>query len=132
VEANVSLCDLFATICDLTGTPLPDDHVLDSRSLVPLLEGDTERWHEQHRDETVSAYGDRCMIKHGDLKYFYHPEGDDLLFDLDRDDDETTNRIDEDRYADDVARFEERLAELGYGPNADPDYTDAGYETGMA
>jgi len=132
VEANVNLCDLFATICDLTGTPLPDGHTLDSRSLVPLLEGDTDQWHDLHDDETVSAYGDRCMIKHGALKYFYHPEGDDLLFDLDRDDDETTNRIDEDRYADAIERFEERLAELGYGQNADPEYTDAGYDTGVA
>lgn len=42
VKQNVNLCDLFATICDLAGVPTPDG--LDSRSLVPLLEGDSSDW----------------------------------------------------------------------------------------
>ena len=35
VDKNVNLADLFATLCELTETPLPDH--LDSRSLVPLM-----------------------------------------------------------------------------------------------
>ena len=131
VDANVNLCDLFATLCDLAELPLPEDHVLDSRSLVPLLEGNEDVWYDRHPNESVTAYGDRLMIKHDSLKYFYHPEGDDLLLDLDRDEDETTNRIDEPRYTAALDRFETRRAELGYGPDADPGYRHAGYQTGV-
>ena len=129
VEENVNLSDLFATLCDLTGVPAPEDHTLDSRSLVPLLEGDTDEWRETHDDESISAYGDDLMIKHGDLKYLSVAEGEDVLFDLDADPGETTNRIDDPEYEEDIERFEARRDELGYGPNADPEYADAGYHS---
>lgn len=32
--------DFFPTFCDLAGLPLPDDRVIDGRSLLPLLRGD--------------------------------------------------------------------------------------------
>jgi len=68
------------------------------------------------------------MIKRQDLKYcYYTDDGGEVLFDLDRDPGETTNRIDDPDYADDLRRFRERRGELGYGPNADPDHVDAGY-----
>ena len=37
IEQNVSLVDLFPTLCDLVDIPAPDE--LDGRSLVPLIEG---------------------------------------------------------------------------------------------
>ena len=42
INENVSQCDLFATLCDLAGIPTPDG--LDSRSLVPLLKGESDNW----------------------------------------------------------------------------------------
>lgn len=137
VSENVTLCDLYATLCDLADVPVPDN--LDSRSLVPLLAGETDRWHDAYDNEAVSQgvgnssvkHGvdtDHLMIKRDDLKYCYYGEGfDEVLFDLECDPDETTNYAGDPNYADDLARFRERRGELGYGPNADPDYETAGY-----
>jgi len=137
VEENVNLCDLYATLCDLGGVPVPDG--LDSRSLVPLLEGDTAAWHDRYHNETVSqgvgngsvtggVDSEHLMIKRDDLKYCYYGEdAPEVLFDLDRDPEESTNYADAPDYADAMATFRERRAELGYGPDADPDYRTAGY-----
>jgi choline-sulfatase len=135
VEANVNLCDLYATLCDLAGIPLPEpeDTVngagLDSRSLVSLLKGDAERWHDRHDNETISQYGDHLMIKQGNLKYSWCPDAPEVLFDLDADPGETRNHIDDAEYADAVATFRERRDALGFGPNADANYRNAGYTT---
>ena len=128
VDANVNLCDLFATLCDLTGVPVPDG--LDSRSLVPLLDG-AERgepvpgWN----DESVSQMNsDHLMVKQGSLKYqYYGEEIPEVLFDLDADPGETRNVIAESRYAPAVSAFRRRRGELGHGPEADRNYRNAGY-----
>jgi choline-sulfatase len=123
VEENVSLCDLFATLCDLAGLPIPAG--LDSRSLVPLMEGDPGGW----RNEVVSQFGlTNVMIKRDHLKYqYYGPDMPEVLFDLSRDPGESANRVDDPAYANDVRAFRARLAALGHGPDADPDYVNAGY-----
>lgn len=131
VEENVNLCDLYATICDLTGVPLPDDHALDSRSLVPLLSGESDRWQLEHDNESVTAYGDDLMIKRDALKYMGIADDRDVLFDLADDPGETENLIDDPTYADAVERFRARRDELGYGPDPDP-YDGAGYESGLS
>ena len=124
VQENVNLCDLFATLCDLVDIPVPEG--LDSRSLVPLMEGDASGWN----NETVSQFGGRnLMIKWGDVKYQYYGESmPEVLFDLARDPGETVNLIDDPHYSELVARFRRRRAELGFGPDADPDYAGAGYQ----
>ena len=132
VRENVSLCDLFATLADLTGTPLPDGHNLDSRSLVPLLEGRSDDWLDEHENEAVSAYGDDLMIKRGDQKYMCVADDEDVLFDLDADPGETENRVQDPDYGDAVRQFRDRSEELGYGPNANPDDVDAGYVAGLS
>ena len=90
VEENVNLCDLFATLCDLTDVPAVDG--LDSRSLAPLLNGDSTTWN----NETISHYGgtnlghedhfdryENLMIKRDQLKYqYYGREMPEVLFDL--------------------------------------------------
>jgi choline-sulfatase len=123
VSENVNLCDLFATLCDLVSIPTPPG--LDSRSLVPLLEGDSSGWD----NETVSQFNDTdLMIKRDHLKYqYYGPDRPEVLFDLERNPGETVNYIDDPAYADAVAAFRLRCAELGHGPNADPRYVNAGY-----
>jgi choline-sulfatase len=123
VTENVNLCDLFATLCDLAGLPLPPG--TDSRSLLPLMQGETFDWD----DETVSQFGGRnLMIKRGTLKYQWYGESmPEVLFDLVADPGETRNHIDLPEHRAAVAAFRTRRAALGFGPDADPNYADAGY-----
>jgi len=76
-------------LCDLTGIPIPEG--LDSRSLVPFLEGKSEGWN----NESLSQFNtDHFMIKQGSLKYQYYGEVvEEVLFDLDKDPDEQINII---------------------------------------
>jgi choline-sulfatase len=125
VEENVNLCDLFATLCDMAGLEIPDG--LDSRSLVPLLRGEPQGW----SNETVSQMGSHhVMIKQDALKYqYYGDDGPEVLFDLDEDPGETTNVAEVPAYTEAMAQFRVRLAELGHGPDADPNYENAGYRS---
>ena len=135
VHENVNLCDLFATLGELAGVPLPAEadtvlgRGLDSRSLVPLMRGDSAGWN----DESVSQFrGTNLMIKRGGLKYQFYGNDDcrtqpEVLFDLATEPDERRNLITEPSYADAVARFRLRCAELGFGPQATAAYRNAGY-----
>ena len=136
VNENVNLCDLFATLCELAGLPLPPaDRTghgcgLDSRSLVPLMRGEAADWHGRYHNESISQIDDHCMIKRDALKYCWYqsPAGEpwpEVLFDLEQDPGETRNVIDQPRHAQSLACFRQRLAELGYGPQAD----GAGYRS---
>lgn len=133
IEENVSLCDLYATICEVTEVSLPPS--LDSRSLLPLLSGDTDGWMNEAISQRVSNGAlqsgvdrDHLMIKRDELKYCYYGEDEaEVLFDLECDPSETTNYAGKPQYADDLLQFRERRHELGYGPDADPDYTNSGY-----
>ena len=114
VEKNVNLCDIFATLCELTGTSVPEG--LDSRSLVPLMETAGAPWDH----ETVSHFKDvggfaNVMIKKDNLKYQYYGETDsEVLFDLLKNPTETQNFIDDDTYCEAVRRFRLKKNELGY------------------
>lgn len=126
IERNVNLCDLFATLAELVGHPAPKG--LDSRSLVPLLHGRPVPW----PDESVSHFGEsNLMIKQGGLKYQYYGDAmPEVLFDLDADPSERTDVVADPDYADVLERFRARRAALGYGPDADPGYLNAGYAAG--
>lgn len=110
MSANVNLCDLFATLCELADIPIPDG--LDSRSLTPLLYGTNAPWD----NESVSQFGGtNLMIKRDHLKYHYYGESmPEVLFDLECDPDETTNRIDQPEYAQQLKGFRARRAELKF------------------
>ncbi|MDD4888949.1 MAG: sulfatase-like hydrolase/transferase [Phycisphaerae bacterium] len=130
VRENVNLCDLFATLCDLAGIAAPPG--LDSRTLVPLMEGRAAGW----SNETVSQIRRRgrhhVMIKQDSLKYQYYGEDiPEVLFDLGSDPGESRNASADPAYAPAMASFRRRLAALGYGPNADPHYANAGYAPGV-
>lgn len=112
VAANVSLVDLFATLAELAGLPVPDG--LDSRSLVGLVTrgADAAGWD----DEALSQF-DRThlMIKRGPLKYqWYGDSATEVLFDLDADPTEAADLSGEPRYADALAAFRVRRAALGF------------------
>jgi choline-sulfatase len=123
IAENVNLCDLFATLCDLCQIPSPDG--LDSRSFAPLLQEQDAEWD----NETLSQFGpNNMMIKRDHLKYqYYGPDMPEVLFDLEQDPGEFRNVLTEPAYAGAVTAFRARLATLGHGPDADPDYANAGY-----
>jgi choline-sulfatase len=127
VDENVSLCDLFATLCDLAGLEIPEN--LDSRSLAPLLRGEEVDW----QNEAVSQFNhDHLMIKQDQLKYQYYGERiPEVLFDLQTDPGETRNLASEPEYAGAMSAFRIRRAELGHGPGADSGYINAGYPSTM-
>jgi choline-sulfatase len=97
--------------------------------MVNLMQGETETWRTKWNNETVSHFGNEfLMIKWDAIKYqYYGEEMPEVLFDLERDPDETQNLIDDPRYADLLPRFRRRRAALGYGPDADAGYVNAGY-----
>jgi choline-sulfatase len=123
VDANVSLCDLFATLCDLAGIRIPGG--LDSRSLAPLMAGKTDSW----SNEAISQLNrDQLMIKQDNLKYQYYGEGvPEVLFDLAQDPGEERNVASAPEYASAMQHFRQRRAALGHGPRANPNYENAGY-----
>ncbi len=125
VTENVNHCDLFATLCELAGIPAPAG--LDSRPLVGLLNGQADGWD----NESVSQFGPHnVMIKRDELKYqYYGPEMPEVLFDLAADPAERIDFIDDPAHAGAVAAFRRRLAALGHGPDAAPNYVNAGYPT---
>jgi choline-sulfatase len=114
IAQNVNLVDLFATLCDLSGLPLPEGR--DSRSLVPLLRDGDAPW----ENETLSHFGDDfLMIKRDALKYqSYGPDLPEVLFDLDRDPSERENFIHLPEYASALSAFRARRDAVGYGPDA--------------
>ncbi|MBT3289690.1 MAG: sulfatase-like hydrolase/transferase [Victivallales bacterium] len=123
VNENVNLCDLYATLCDLAGLEIPDG--LDSRSLAPLLRGESCEW----SNESVSQMNrNHVMIKQDDLKYQWYGESvPEVLFDLSADPGETEDRAASPAYTEAMQAFRARLAQLGHGPDGDPNYVNAGY-----
>jgi choline-sulfatase len=68
------------------------------------------------------------MIRQGSLEYqWYGDDVPEVLFDLEKDPREQRNVINEPAYTDAVGAFRTRLARLGHGPQADPNYVNPGY-----
>lgn len=126
LRENVNLCDLFATICDLSGIPVPGG--LDSRSLAPLLRGEPVNWQNESVSYVNHRTGEHVMIKQDDLKYQYYGEDcPEVLFDLQKDPQENANLAREPEYAARMDHFRGRLSSLGYGPTPVENYINAGY-----
>ena len=113
IEENISLVDLFPTLCDIADVPIPEG--LDGHTLLPLLEGETVDWADEVYSELWNAQnGPSVMVKMGNLKYFRFdghswPE---QLFDLHNDPKETCNLINNPAYAADLARLRTKVNAL--------------------
>jgi len=130
VTKNVSLCDLFATLCDLAGIPCQPG--LDSRSLVPLLGGNASNWSNEVVSQIRRRHRDHVMIKQDHLKYQYYGEDvPEVLFDLSSDPGEIYNVIGDPKYASALRSLRSRLADLGYGPDTVCAYRGASYDPGI-
>ena len=122
---RTSTCATCLPRCATSAVCRPRDG-LDSRSLArSLSRGDSSGW----SGESVSQFGGRnLMIKQGNLKYqYYGSDMPEVLFDLARDPQERVNLIGDSAYADVCRRFRHRCGELGFGPDANPNYVNVGY-----
>ncbi len=81
IDQPVELCDVFPTLCDATGVPVPAG--LDGASVLPLCRGEDTPWRQWLHGE--HAYGDRSnhWLTDGRWKYaWFSQTGRELLFDL--------------------------------------------------
>lgn len=99
VERNVSLCDLYATLCDLGDAAIAPGR--DSRSLLPLMAGDCPDW----PDTAVSVYMDHVMLKSGTWKYGHLAPDTEFLFNLADDPHEERNLVHSPEHAVRLAAF---------------------------
>ncbi len=111
VSENVSLCDLYATLCELCDLPVPDG--LDSRSLIPLMLGKTDDWDNEAISQCDMFEEPHTMIKRDHLKYqHYGTDASEVLFDLKNDPEENINVVNDPDYADAVQQFRKRFKEI--------------------
>lgn len=95
--APVHGCDLFPTLLDLAGVPLPSEVELDGVSLRPLLLGEGEAlgdrpmlWHFPHYN--MHGATPATALRVGPLKLIrFYETGREELYDLERDPGETTD-----------------------------------------
>jgi len=146
ISENVNLCDLYTTLCEASNSQvLSADHGSDSRSLIPLMQGDNSDWHKKYHNESISQFfiGPRLrgetpheshlMIKRDAMKYQFYGSANgefapEVLFDLEADPSESQNLINDQNYKDQIQIFRERRAELGFGHDANQKYNNAGYK----
>lgn len=118
VRENVSHMDVYPTLCELGGLPIPEE--VRGRSLLPLLDRDTPGERTVF-SEVYSGDDAVMMAKRGDVKYIWYSEGVEQLFDLSVDPEETDNRADDPAYAEIKSDLYDELAAL-----PEPrDHTDA-------
>jgi len=95
--------DFYPTFAEIIGYEIPDEHVADGASILPLLKGEEGpesldgrlfSWHYP-LDEPHFLGGRSSAANRGrDLKYIYFfDDGSDELFDLTNDESETTNLV---------------------------------------
>lgn len=93
-KAPVGLIDLFPTLCDLAGIPMPDD--CGGVSLKPLLTGEGEIERKAIFSESVvlkvPEYAG-CMMRSDKWKYCYYLDGTEELYDMEKDPGELFNIV---------------------------------------
>jgi len=108
-KQNSALCylrDLFPTVCDLAGIPIPGS--VEGRSLKPVIEGGTDSVY----NEIYGYFRDRQrMVRNSRWKLVHYPHLDRYqLFDMRNDPDEMTDLIADRRHAGVVRDLKARLA----------------------
>ena len=110
VEEVVELLDLYPTLAELAGAPVPGG--LDGSSLLPLMLGEGTEGRKGYAISEHYAHGvpgPMRMIRRGDWKYILYLGARPSLFNLKEDPNEFCDRIDEPGEAQRVARECERL-----------------------
>lgn len=120
IEENILNIDLTPTFLDLAGGTMPDGHIVDGRSFLPLLEGQTiPDWRSifvyqyfwehafPHTPTTYAIRGDRYKF------IYYHGVWDkNELYDLQNDPREMYNLIDQPEHRERVQAMRDELFDL--------------------
>jgi len=109
-DAFVYLLDIYPTLCDLTGIPIPDS--VDGVSLVPAMRDPSERIRDTlylaYKDVQRSVRDSRYKL----IEYVVHGQRTTQLFDLQKDPIEVHNLADDPTYAAKVMELRAKLARL--------------------
>ncbi len=104
-DAFAYLFDIYPTVCDFVGAPLPPE--VEGKSLAPVIRGERPAV----RDTVFLAYRDvQRAVRHGDWKLIRYPQvGVTQLFNLKSDPHERHNLADDAAHAKKVTEMLERL-----------------------
>jgi arylsulfatase A-like enzyme len=99
-QSVVNLVDLYPTVLDLMGIDTPKRLQLDGTSLVPLARNPNGDWFEPAAGKGVGLSLVEGIVSlravlpgFGDVRYSLYPDGREELYDLGRDPQEHTNRL---------------------------------------
>ena len=111
INQPVELMDLMPTFLDMAGGEVPD--TVEGRSVMPLLRGEADDWRSYvHGEISGVAQMDSGMqyLTDGQQKYVWWPaRGEEQLFDLADDPQETRNLAGDASHADTLSRWRNRL-----------------------
>ncbi|HHX42032.1 MAG TPA: arylsulfatase [Armatimonadetes bacterium] len=81
IDAPVELRDIFPTLCDLAGVPIPEG--LDGASVLPLLRGEERGWREYLHGEHAAGQQSNHWMTDGREKYaWFSQTGCEQLFEI--------------------------------------------------
>ncbi|MGM9802918.1 MAG: arylsulfatase [Muribaculaceae bacterium] len=113
IDAPVELRDILPTMLDVAGDTVPEG--MDGASMLTLLRSDNAPWRRYIDFEHATCYSDRnywVALTDGHLKYIWFvPTGEEQLFDLDRDAQETNNLVDNKKYKKQLADLREAMVQ---------------------
>lgn len=107
-DALVEFVDIYPTLCELAGLPLPKSHRLAGRSFVPLMESPNRPWKEAAYSEWLRG----STVKTDRYIYTEWPSGNRMLFDHHKDPYETVNIADRAEHAEIVVQLRKLLRSL--------------------
>jgi len=107
-NALVEFVDIYPSLCELAGLPLPESHRLHGKSFVPLMDNPKKPW----KEAVFSEWKDGSVVKTDRYIYTEWPSGSQMLFDHHTDPYETVNISDEPEHAEIIRLMQKRLKDL--------------------
>lgn len=113
LEPPVELRDILPTFLDAAGAEVPAD--MDGRSMLSLITRENPHWRRWIDLEHATCYSDNnywCGLTDGKMKYIWFlRSGQEQLFDLTADPEETTNLIGDKKYSAKASEMRRALAD---------------------